>query len=223
MLRWEIRNAFFFFSKTDPSSFTTEASRRGWKRLILRVKKGKPLRKRKFGKHSSCSTKTKRKLSCKRKSALWWGTWEHIPQRDNWSWTFYQVPFSRDRIIIYLFILSILYEPFYDKSSAMQNDEPTGFVSYSRFELKMLEILRGKTLEPDSSDVMLQVSVAIVIDYFSITSVHISTIFGHHTAHSNSFSISYSFLFLFLSLHRWTCDSNFGRRLRFWTQRAKDI
>ena len=84
----------------------------------------------------------------------------------------------------------------------MQNDEPTGFVSYSRFELKMLEILRGKTLEPDSSDVMLQVSVAIVIDYFSITSVHISTIFGHHTAHSNSFSISYSFLFLFLSLHR---------------------
>jgi len=39
---------------------------------------------------------------------------------------------------------------------AMQNDEPTGFVNYSRFEKKMLEILRGKTLEPDSSDVMLQ-------------------------------------------------------------------
>jgi Ca2+-binding EF-hand superfamily protein len=39
---------------------------------------------------------------------------------------------------------------------AMQNDEPTGFVNYSRFEKKMLDILRGKTLEPDSSDVLLQ-------------------------------------------------------------------
>ena len=43
--------------------------------------------------------------------------------------------------------------------AAMQNDEPTGFVNYSRFEKKMLEILRGKTLEPDSSDVMLQVQI----------------------------------------------------------------
>ena len=39
----------------------------------------------------------------------------------------------------------------------MQNDEPTGFVNYTRFEMKMLEILGGKALEPDSSDVVLQV------------------------------------------------------------------
>jgi hypothetical protein len=45
----------------------------------------------------------------------------------------------------------------------MQNDEPTGFVSYSRFEAKMLEILANKTLEPDSSDIMLQVRKYICI------------------------------------------------------------
>ena len=39
---------------------------------------------------------------------------------------------------------------------AMQNDEPTGFVSYARFEKKMLEILQTKQFEPDSSDIMLQ-------------------------------------------------------------------
>ena len=39
---------------------------------------------------------------------------------------------------------------------AMQNDEPTGFVSYARFEKKMLEILSSKLYEPDTSDIMLQ-------------------------------------------------------------------
>ena len=39
---------------------------------------------------------------------------------------------------------------------SMQNDEPTGFVSYARFEKKMLEIISTKQFEPDSSDILLQ-------------------------------------------------------------------
>ncbi len=38
----------------------------------------------------------------------------------------------------------------------MQDDEPTGFVSYRRFEKKMLKIMANKELEPDSSDLILQ-------------------------------------------------------------------
>lgn len=39
---------------------------------------------------------------------------------------------------------------------SMQNDEPTGFVNYARFEKKMLEIISTKQFEPDPSDIMLQ-------------------------------------------------------------------
>lgn len=38
----------------------------------------------------------------------------------------------------------------------MQDDEPTGFVSYQKFEKKMLQILATKELDPDSGDVLLQ-------------------------------------------------------------------
>ncbi len=38
----------------------------------------------------------------------------------------------------------------------MQDDEPTGLVSYRKFEKVMLNILATKEWEPDSSDVILQ-------------------------------------------------------------------
>ena len=38
----------------------------------------------------------------------------------------------------------------------MQDDEPTGFVSFTKFEKKMLELLASKEWEPDSSDMLLQ-------------------------------------------------------------------
>lgn len=38
----------------------------------------------------------------------------------------------------------------------MQDEEPTGFVRYPKFEKKMLQLLATKELEPDSSDVLLQ-------------------------------------------------------------------
>ncbi len=38
----------------------------------------------------------------------------------------------------------------------MQDDEPTGFVSYQKFEKKMLQILASKEWDPDSGDVLLQ-------------------------------------------------------------------
>ena len=38
----------------------------------------------------------------------------------------------------------------------MQDDEPTGFVSYRKFEKVMLNILATKKWEPDSSDTILQ-------------------------------------------------------------------
>ena len=38
----------------------------------------------------------------------------------------------------------------------MQDDEPTGFVSYARFEKKMLQILANKEWEPDGGDILLQ-------------------------------------------------------------------
>lgn len=38
----------------------------------------------------------------------------------------------------------------------MQDDEPTGFVSYVKFEKKMLQILASRECEPDSSDLLLQ-------------------------------------------------------------------
>ncbi|CAM9936778.1 unnamed protein product [Choristocarpus tenellus] len=39
----------------------------------------------------------------------------------------------------------------------MQEDEPTNYVTYSRFEEKMLEILASRAWEPDTSEVLLQV------------------------------------------------------------------
>jgi Ca2+-binding EF-hand superfamily protein len=39
---------------------------------------------------------------------------------------------------------------------AMQDDEPTGFVSYKKFEKKMLQILATKECDPDSGDLLLQ-------------------------------------------------------------------
>ena len=39
---------------------------------------------------------------------------------------------------------------------AMQDDEPTGFISYAKFEKKMLQILASKEWEPDSADLLLQ-------------------------------------------------------------------
>jgi len=38
----------------------------------------------------------------------------------------------------------------------MQDDEPTGFVSYAKFEKKMLSILASRECEPDSNDMILQ-------------------------------------------------------------------
>lgn len=38
----------------------------------------------------------------------------------------------------------------------MQDDEPTGFVSYRKFEKTMLNILASKEWEPDSTDIILQ-------------------------------------------------------------------
>lgn len=38
----------------------------------------------------------------------------------------------------------------------VQDDEPTGFVSYQKFEKKMLQILATKECDPDSGDVLLQ-------------------------------------------------------------------
>lgn len=38
----------------------------------------------------------------------------------------------------------------------MQDDEPTGFISYQKFEKKMLQILATKEWDPDSGDVLLQ-------------------------------------------------------------------
>jgi|Transcript_30082 Ca2+-binding EF-hand superfamily protein len=38
----------------------------------------------------------------------------------------------------------------------MQDDEPTGFISYQKFEKKMLQILATKECDPDSGDVLLQ-------------------------------------------------------------------
>jgi calmodulin len=38
----------------------------------------------------------------------------------------------------------------------MQDEDPTGFISYARFEKKMLQILASKECEPDSGDVLLQ-------------------------------------------------------------------
>jgi calmodulin len=38
----------------------------------------------------------------------------------------------------------------------MQDDEPTGFVSYKKFEKKMLQILATKECDPDSGDMLLQ-------------------------------------------------------------------
>lgn len=38
----------------------------------------------------------------------------------------------------------------------MQDEEPTGFVSYKKFEKKMLQILATKECDPDSGDMLLQ-------------------------------------------------------------------
>jgi calmodulin len=38
----------------------------------------------------------------------------------------------------------------------VQDDEPTGFVSYQKFEKKMLNILATKECDPDSGDMLLQ-------------------------------------------------------------------
>ena len=38
----------------------------------------------------------------------------------------------------------------------MQDDEPTGFVSYQKFEKKMLQILATKECDADSGDILLQ-------------------------------------------------------------------
>lgn len=38
----------------------------------------------------------------------------------------------------------------------MQDDEPTGFVSYTRFERKMLQLMATQECEPDAGDVLLQ-------------------------------------------------------------------
>lgn len=39
---------------------------------------------------------------------------------------------------------------------AMQDDEPTGLVSYKKFERKMLQLLASRECEPDSEDLILQ-------------------------------------------------------------------
>lgn len=46
----------------------------------------------------------------------------------------------------------------------MQDDEPTGFVSYSKFEKKMIKILASKECEPDSTDLILQAFRTIDVD-----------------------------------------------------------
>jgi calmodulin len=38
----------------------------------------------------------------------------------------------------------------------MQDEDPTGFISYAKFEKKMLQILASKEWEPDSGDILLQ-------------------------------------------------------------------
>jgi calmodulin len=38
----------------------------------------------------------------------------------------------------------------------VQDDEPTGFVSYQKFEKKMLQLLATKEFDPDSGDMLLQ-------------------------------------------------------------------
>ena len=38
----------------------------------------------------------------------------------------------------------------------MQDDEPTGYVHYKKFEQKMLQLLASRECEPDSSDIILQ-------------------------------------------------------------------
>lgn len=38
----------------------------------------------------------------------------------------------------------------------MQDEEPTGFVSYQKFEKKMLQMLANKEYAPDSADMLLQ-------------------------------------------------------------------
>ena len=38
----------------------------------------------------------------------------------------------------------------------MQDEEPTGFVSYARFEKVMLNLLASRECEPDSSELLLQ-------------------------------------------------------------------
>ena len=38
----------------------------------------------------------------------------------------------------------------------VQDEEPTGFVSYQKFEKKMLQILATKECDPDSGDILLQ-------------------------------------------------------------------
>lgn len=39
---------------------------------------------------------------------------------------------------------------------AMQDEEPTGFVSYQKFHKKMTELMASKEMAPDSGDVLLQ-------------------------------------------------------------------
>lgn len=38
----------------------------------------------------------------------------------------------------------------------MQDDDPTGFVTYKKFEKKLLHLLATRKLEPDSGDILLQ-------------------------------------------------------------------
>lgn len=38
----------------------------------------------------------------------------------------------------------------------IQDDEPTGFISYDKFEMKMLQLMASKEWDPDSGDLLLQ-------------------------------------------------------------------
>jgi len=38
----------------------------------------------------------------------------------------------------------------------MEDDEPTGFISYKKFETKLLQLLATNEFEPDSGDIVLQ-------------------------------------------------------------------
>ena len=38
----------------------------------------------------------------------------------------------------------------------MQDDEPTGFISYKKFEKKMLQLIASRQWEPDSQETILQ-------------------------------------------------------------------